>query len=60
MHTRKPSVERTKLAVEVERVEIDQCTGSSLTGAGHGHRGPVVEFFHDYMAWFRQQFTPNG
>lgn len=60
MDNRKPAFERSKIAVEVERVEIDQCTGSSLTGAGHGQRGPVTEFFHDYMAWFRQRFTPNG
>lgn len=39
--------------------EIDHCTGSSLTGAGHG-QPRVLELVHDYMAWFRQHFLPNG
>jgi hypothetical protein len=39
--------------------EIDQCTGSSLTGAGHSAPPRVTEVIHDYIAWYMQRFYPN-
>lgn len=39
--------------------EIEHCTGSSLTGAGHGHPHSEPHMFHDYMAWYRSKFLSN-
>lgn len=57
-HSRHDRHDRPVARETRETVEITHCTGSSLTGAGHGQ--PQREFDYDYLAYYVRRFLPNG